>query len=261
MNENTPQPPSVQIAHIADELRALSDNGQHYTDDPYQIERFTRIRTLAAELQSLADTRPPEEIRAIFSADLDTKTPLAVVDTAVLDPSGRLLLIQRADDRLWAMPGGACDVGETPAAAGAREVWEETGYTVEITRLLGVFDSRHSGTVSSRHLYHFLFAADELPVEPEEPAETLPELTPPEDEQAFRILKLDDGLWQVEGVAIERAALMTKWDYYEAAMRFQRILDAMGISQALRDAGVTEGDAVRIADVELVWGYDNAFGE
>ena len=165
MNENTPQPPSVQIAHIADELRALSDNGQHYTDDPYQIERFTRIRTLAAELQSLADTRPPEEIRAIFSADLDTKTPLAVVDTAVLDPSGRLLLIQRADDRLWAMPGGACDVGETPAAAGAREVWEETGYTVEITRLLGVFDSRHSGTVSSRHLYHFLFAA--VPVDGE----------------------------------------------------------------------------------------------
>ena len=159
MNENSPRPPSLQIAHIADELRALSDNGQHWTDDPYQIERFTRIRALAAELQSLADTRPLAEIRAIFSADLDTKTPLAVVDTAVLDPTGRLLLIRRADDKLWAMPGGACEVGETPAAAGAREVWEETGYTVEITRLLGVFDSRRSGTISSRHLYHFLFAA------------------------------------------------------------------------------------------------------
>ena len=57
------------------------------------------------------------------------------------------------------MPGGACEVGETPAIAAAREVEEETGFTVEITRLLGVFDSRFSGTVSSRHLYHILFAA------------------------------------------------------------------------------------------------------
>ncbi len=173
MNESTLQPPSIQISHIADELRALSDNGQHYTDDPYQIERFTRIRALAAELQSLTDTRPLEEIRAIFSADLDFKTPLAVVDTAVLDPTGRLLLIQRADDELWAMPGGACDVGETPAAAGAREVREETGYTVEITRLLGVFDSRHSGTISSRQLYHFLFAAVPVDGEAKTSSETL----------------------------------------------------------------------------------------
>jgi len=171
MNKQTSLPIATQIAHIADELRSLSDNGQHWTDDPYQIERFTRIRALAAELQSLVDTRPLEEIRAIFSADLDTKTPLAVVDTAVIDQNGQLLLIRRADDKLWAMPGGACDVGESPATAAAREVREETGYEVEITHLLGVFDSHYSGTMSSRQLYHFLFSA--VPVRGE--ARTSPE--------------------------------------------------------------------------------------
>ncbi|MCB0074964.1 MAG: Obg family GTPase CgtA, partial [Caldilineaceae bacterium] len=70
-----------------------------------------------------------------------------------------------------------------------------------------------------------------------------------------------DGEWLVEGVAIERAARMTNWDYYEAAMRFQRILKAMGIADALRDAGIAEGDTVHIAEVELIWGYDNAFEE
>ncbi|RIK52910.1 MAG: hypothetical protein DCC57_09175, partial [Chloroflexi bacterium] len=36
-------------------------------------------------------------------------------------------------------------------------------------------------------------------------------------------------------------------------------LRAMGITDALRAAGVAEGDTVQIGDVELVWGFDNAF--
>jgi len=47
---------------------------------------------------------------------------------------------------------------------------------------------------------------------------------------------------------------MTNWNYYEAGLRFQRILEAMGISQALATAGVAEGDMVIIGDTELVWG-------
>jgi len=110
-------------------------------------------------------------------------------------------------------------------------------------------------------LYRVQQMLDELPVEVDAPDEALPEITPAEDENAFRIIPLDQGLWQVEGVAIERIAVMTKWDYYEAAMRFQRVLGAMGISKALHEAGIEDGDTVRIANVELVWGYDNAFGE
>jgi len=143
----------------------------------------------------------------------------------------------------------------------AQERWPEVQAAIETYGLPVMEISAVTRHNVQQLLYRVQQMLDELPPESEEPAEALPELTPAEDEQAFRILKLDDGLWQVEGVAIERAALMTKWDYYEAAMRFQRILDAMGISQALRDAGVAEGDTVRIADVELVWGYDNAFGE
>jgi cytidyltransferase-like protein len=35
---------------------------------------------------------------------------------------------------------------------------------------------------------------------------------------------------------------MTNWDYYEAGMRFQRVLNALGIRQALVEAGVEDGD-------------------
>jgi len=150
---------SQTLSLIADELRALAHNNLQYTDDPYQIQRNRRVLELAAQLQTFTDTRPAEEIQRIFSQDLGYLTPLSVADTAVIDPEGKILLIRRADDGSWAMPGGACDTGETPAAAAARETWEESGYQVEITRLLGVFDSRLVGTQSSRHLYHLLFAA------------------------------------------------------------------------------------------------------
>lgn len=87
------------------------------------------------------------------------------------------------------------------------------------------------------------------------------EITPGLDEKAFSIHQLDVDFWEVRGIAIERYALMTNWDYYEAAMRFQRIMKAMGITEALREAGVTDGHTVQIAGVELVWGYENAYDE
>lgn len=76
---------------------------------------------------------------------------------------------------------------------------------------------------------------------------------PEMDEDYFDIEQADDH-WRVTGIRIERAAAMTNWDYYEAEMRFQRILDAMGISKALEDAGVEDGEVVVIGNAELVWG-------
>lgn len=147
----------AELTQIANQLRALGNNGLRWTDDPYQVERFHAILRLSARLMGLVDVRSAAEIEQIFFEEMHYFTPFAVVDTAVFDDTGRILLIQRADDHLWAMPGGACDVGEAPATAGAREVWEESGYQIEVTDLLGIFDSRYSGTRSSHHLYHLLF--------------------------------------------------------------------------------------------------------
>jgi len=57
----------------------------------------------------------------------------------------------------------------------------------------------------------------------------------------------------VSGGAIERAAAMTYWEYFASVRRFQRILEAMGIADALRAEGIAEGDTVFIGEYELEW--------
>ncbi|MFD1212617.1 NUDIX hydrolase [Arthrobacter sp. GCM10027362] len=42
----------------------------------------------------------------------------------------------------WTLPGGGLELGEDAAAGAVREIFEETGYTVSLGRLLGV-DSKH----------------------------------------------------------------------------------------------------------------------
>lgn len=91
----------------------------------------------------------------------------------------------------------------------------------------------------------------ELP-EPEA-AEEVPVFRPEEEEVPFRIFKVEEGVYRVTGERIERAVAMTYWEYEEAVMRFQRILRALGITEALEKAGIEEGDTVIIGDVELEW--------
>ena len=92
---------------------------------------------------------------------------------------------------------------------------------------------------------------EQIPAEPQEPA-------PEVDEKAFTILRDAQDRWHVRGIAIERAALMTNWDQEESLARFQRILEAIGITMALHEAGVRQGDTVFIGSFELEWGWQEA---
>jgi GTP-binding protein len=75
---------------------------------------------------------------------------------------------------------------------------------------------------------------------------------PAENEEAFTIER-EDGGWRVRGTRVERVAAMTPFVLPEAAARFQRQLQAMGVVEALKEAGVQPGDTVCIGDRELEW--------
>jgi ADP-ribose pyrophosphatase YjhB (NUDIX family) len=57
----------------------------------------------------------------------------------VSDEGGRIVLHRRADNDLWALPGGAMELGESVAQTVIREVREETGLEVEPRYVIGVY--------------------------------------------------------------------------------------------------------------------------
>ena len=81
-------------------------------------------------------------MRTDYYNDPDAPTPNSVVPSAsavVTDELGRILLIKRRDNELWALPGGGHDVGETIEQTAVREVKEETGLDVEVTAITGIY--------------------------------------------------------------------------------------------------------------------------
>jgi GTP-binding protein len=97
-------------------------------------------------------------------------------------------------------------------------------------------------------------AAMPLPERPARPADDAPLSWPvPEvDDRLFTIEREGEG-FRVRGKRIERLISMTNFAQPEALMRIQRVLEASGISRALLDAGVEEGDPVYIEKAELIW--------
>ncbi|MBP2585043.1 8-oxo-dGTP pyrophosphatase MutT (NUDIX family) [Streptomyces sp. PvR006] len=79
----------------------------------------------------------------------DPKAPKAnsvvpSVTVVVRDGDGRLLLIHKTDNDLWALPGGGHDIGERIGDTAVREVEEETGIEVEVDNIVGLYtDPEH----------------------------------------------------------------------------------------------------------------------
>lgn len=93
----------------------------------------------------------------------------------------------------------------------------------------------------------------EMPIPPRAPREETFDWPVPEvDPNMFTVEAEGDG-WRVRGKRIQTLISKTNFSQAESLMRVQRVLEASGISKALQQAGVEEGDTIYIGDAELVW--------
>lgn len=147
------------LAGWAQRLAAVAQTGLTYSDNEFDRQRYDAVRLIAAEMLSLGsgDVGPA---LAILAADDGYATPK--LDTrAIVLRDGELLLVKERSDGCWTPPGGFVDVGEGPRGAVERETWEESGFTVEVRRLLAIFDrNQHPHPVGTHHIWKLFFACE-----------------------------------------------------------------------------------------------------
>lgn len=189
---------------VADEMRGMASLGRRFAENVYERERADRMMELAVKVAALADEGVADSIRPIFDADDWLRvSPVIGVDAAVFNADGAILLLQRKDSGLWAMPGGIAEIGQTFAESVLRELWEEAGLRGRVTRLLGVFDGRHWGSRAKMHLVHPVFLIECLDPRPVPGIEMLdarffmpdhlPDLHPGHDLRVPKVIELAKG--------------------------------------------------------------------
>ena len=126
-----------QIIEWAKELQSLAQAGLFYGHDVYDKERYQRIREIAAEMMLMKTDVPVEKISGLFCGDVGYQTPK--VDTrAAISQDGKILLV--CEKGKWSMPGGWCEFNLSPANNAIKEVKEESGLDVNISKVIAVQD-------------------------------------------------------------------------------------------------------------------------
>lgn len=145
----------------AKQLAALAQNGLTYSESEYEIERYRQIRRIAAEMMSAGFELETKAVIDLFAQEQGYATPKVDVRGAVFRDD-RLLLVREKIDGGWTLPGGWADPCQSPSEAVVREVFEESGFEVRVTKLAAVYDrSRHPHQPPMPfHLYKLFFLCE-----------------------------------------------------------------------------------------------------
>ena len=120
------------------ELQSIAQAGLHYGRDRFDLERYQRVRDIAAEMLAEGSGLPPEKVRDLFCCESGYQTPKLDTRAAIFQ-GGKILLVRELDG-LWSLPGGWVDAGLSVGESAVKEVLEEAGLTVRAERIIAVQD-------------------------------------------------------------------------------------------------------------------------
>jgi ADP-ribose pyrophosphatase YjhB (NUDIX family) len=173
---------------LARELQAMAQTGLHFSQDPFDIARYVRVREIAARMTAEGFDLDPLAVGETFAGLSGYATPQVDVRGALFR-GDRVLLVREQRDGKWALPGGWADVNRSPAENVVREVEEEAGLRVAVRKLAAVYDRRRHPYAPPEplHCYKLYFICDWLAGEPRAgdeteaaeffPVQALPELS------------------------------------------------------------------------------------
>jgi len=152
------QPP---LATFLEQVLATAQAGLTYSNDPFDIARFEALRAATVTLIASQSDLKPDAIAQWIALDSGYPTPKLDVRAFIQNDDGHLLLVQERSDGLWTLPGGWCDIGDSPAGAVVREVSEETGLECRAVQLLALFDKlKHPHPPQLPHAHKAFFLCE-----------------------------------------------------------------------------------------------------
>lgn len=120
------------------ELQSLAQAGLAYCKDPFDRERYERIREITAEMLSDKTNVSVEKVKDLFCNETGYQTPKIDTRAAIFN-DGKILLV-RENNGKWSLPGGWCDVNVSVGENTVKEVSEEAGLDVTADRIIAVLD-------------------------------------------------------------------------------------------------------------------------
>ena len=136
----------------------MARTGLEFATNDYDRDRFQRMLTIGGDMAAMTIDAQFTPERP-YLADVGIASPKVGCSVAAFDDAGRVVLIKRADNGRWALPGGYAEVGSPPSVNALRELHEETGFHAELERLIGVYDNKSLGGISPYQFYICCFRA------------------------------------------------------------------------------------------------------
>lgn len=129
----------------ARELQAIAQAGLWYGRDPYDVERFARIREMATDVLARLSGMPIPRLEGLFANEEGYQTPKLDTRAVIFDDKGDICLVNERQGG-WALPGGWVDQGQTVFSNAAKEAREEAGLDVVPERVIALLEHNHHNT-------------------------------------------------------------------------------------------------------------------
>lgn len=147
---------------VAQRLQSIAQAGLTYTENPFDIQRYEQLLSIAAEILHDFTGYEMERIKDLLRNEKGYLTPKVDV-RGVIFRENKILMVREKIDNCWSVPGGWADVGLTPFEVAEKEVFEESGLVVKASRLLAVLDKqRHNHPPDLYYIYKMFVLCEEI---------------------------------------------------------------------------------------------------
>ena len=147
-----------KIFEFIKKVNAIAHTGVTYSKDPYALDNYHELLELSTKMiheYIKSNVKPYDIYHKVYYP-----TPQPCVRIIILKDDKLLMVREESKEKnTWTLPGGWCDIDTSPVEAATKEVYEETGFEVNITKLLAIIDSNKYQKSKLYSVYNLIFFA------------------------------------------------------------------------------------------------------